>query len=108
MSARRQGDATIRDIIGPNGATDAHVTARLTAAVLPPGGKSTVELPGDGEDLFLYFVDGTGRLEAPNLSTAVDRYDVLLVAPTAAAPTIAAADQPLTYLSFYLPPFMHA
>lgn len=106
MSARRQGDAVIRDIIGPNGATDAHVTARLTAAVLPPGGKSTVELPGDGEDLFLYFVDGTGRLEAPDLSTAVDRYDVLLAAPTAAAPTIAAADQPLTYLSFYLPPFL--
>ena len=55
MTPRRVGDGVVRDIIGPNGATDAHVDARLMSTAVPPRGQSTIELPQPGEDLFLYF-----------------------------------------------------
>jgi redox-sensitive bicupin YhaK (pirin superfamily) len=107
MATRSVGDATVRDIIGPNGATDSHVTARLTSAILPPGGQATIERPQPGEDLFLYFVDGHGRFQATHIDQAIDLYDVALATPEAEAAIIqATGDKPLNYLSFYLKPFM--
>lgn len=100
------GDATVRSIIGPAGATDSHVNARLTATTVPAGGQTTVVLPAADEDLFLYFVDGQGTLDGPNGRHALDRYDVLMATAASAAHTLRAADAPLTFLSFYLPPFM--
>ena len=106
MVARPVGDATVRDIIGSNGATDAHVSARLTSSILPAGGTTTIELPPNGEDLFLYFVDGNGRFQTSTDQHEIDIYDVVLATPQAETAVIAADDQPLNYLSFYLKPFM--
>ena len=106
MTTRSVGNAVVRDIIGPNGATDAHVSARLTSSILPVGGSATVELPQSGEDLFLYFVDGNGRFHSPTQQNTIDIYDVVLATPEAETAVITAGDKPLNYLSFYLKPFM--
>lgn len=107
MATRSVGDATVRDIIGPNGATDAHVSARLTSSILPAGGTATIELPQPGEDLFLYFVDGNGRFQTSTTHQEIDIYDVVLATPQAETAVItASSDKPLNYLSFYLNPFM--
>ena len=106
MRARTVGDAVVRDIIGPRGATDSHVTARLTSAILPAGGSATIELPQANEDLFLYFVDGNGRFQSSTTSEAIDLYDVVLATPDAETAVIHAGTKPLNYLSFYLKPFI--
>jgi len=107
MPPRQIGQGQVRDIIGPHGATDAHVRARLTSTVVPPGGQTTVELPQPGEDLFLYIVNGQGQLQGPDLNQAVGLYDVLLATPHATAPSLTAGDEPLNFLSFYLQPFLN-
>jgi redox-sensitive bicupin YhaK (pirin superfamily) len=106
MKTRRVGDGVVRDIIGPNGTTDAHVNARLTSTIVPPHGQATIELPAKGEDLFLYFVNGSGRVEATDVDEAVGLYDVLLATTETEAAVIEAGDKPLNYLSFYLNPFL--
>ena len=106
MAPRHIGDGQVRDVIGPNGATDSHVSARLTNTIVPTGGQTTVELPQTGEDLFLYIVDGQGQIESSELSHEVDLYDVLLATSNAEAPILSAADNPLNFLSFYLKPFI--
>jgi len=106
MTARQVGDGVARDIIGPSGATDSHVDARLTSTIVPPGGQTTVELPKPGEDLFLYFVDGAGRIQSNQLDHSICLYDVLLATPNAEAPVLTAGEQPLNFLSFYLKPFL--
>ena len=107
MPARPAGDGLARDIIGPSGATDSHVEARLTSTLLPAGGQAAVELPQPGEDLFLYVVDGQGAIGGAGLDQPVGLYDVLLATPRADAPVLRAGAQPLTYLSFYLPSFLN-
>ncbi len=107
MPARQVGDSWVGEIIGPNGATDSHVDARLTNTIVPPGGKTTVELPQPGEDLFLYIVDGEGHIQANQLDQPVGLYDVLLATPTAEAPVLRAGNKPLNYLSFYLSSFLN-
>ncbi len=106
MPPRMVGDGVVRDIIGPNGATDAHVDARLTSTVIPAGGQAEIELPQPGEDLFLYFVKGNGRIQAPRFSEAIDLYDVVLASPRAETAVVTAGEQPLNYLAFYLQPFL--
>ena len=106
MPARVHGDAFVREIIGPQGATDSHVDARLTATVLPAGGRAKIELPAVGEDLFLYFVQGEGEIRTSELDQKIDLYDVLIATPTAELATISTGAQSLTYLSFYLPTFV--
>jgi redox-sensitive bicupin YhaK (pirin superfamily) len=106
MTPRANGDGLVRDIISPNGATDSHVEARLTSTFIPAGGQSTVELPQPDEDLFLYLVDGQGRIKATGLDEQVGLYDVLLATPEAEAPVLTAGDKPLNFLSFYLKPFL--
>lgn len=106
MTARPAGDGIVRDIIGPAGATDSHVDARLTSTLLPAGGQTRVELPQPGEDLFLYFVNGSGQIDTPTFSQSIGLYDVLLATPQATAPTIRAGSSPLNYLAFYLRPFL--
>lgn len=105
MPARPIGDGLVRDIIGPNGATDSHVTARLTSTLVPAGGETTLELPQPNEDLFLYIVNGNGHI--PSLNQPLSLYDVLLATPQATTPTLQAGDQPLNFLSFYLRPFIN-
>lgn len=106
MSPRQVGDGLARDIIGSGGATDAHVNARLTNTIVPPGGQTTIELPQPGEDLFLYVVDGQGHIRASQLDQPLGLYDVLLATPAAEAPVLQAGDKALNFLSFYLKPFL--
>jgi redox-sensitive bicupin YhaK (pirin superfamily) len=106
MRSYAVGDAVVRDIIGPQGATDSHVDARLTAAVLAAGGQAEIELPKRGEDLFLYFVQGNGSIEGADLNEEVDLYDVVVATPAGETAVVAAGTQALTYLSFYLPSFV--
>jgi redox-sensitive bicupin YhaK (pirin superfamily) len=109
MAVRHIGDAVVRDIIGSNGATDAHVHTRLTSAILPANGQATIEMPQTGEELFLYFVDGNGRIQHNAEETKeVNLYDVVLAKATADTAVLQAGDKPLNYLSFYLKPFMAA
>ncbi|MFQ5612239.1 MAG: pirin family protein [Anaerolineae bacterium] len=107
MAPRQVGDGQVRDIIGPNGATDSHVSARLTSTFVPAGGQTAVELPQPGEDLFLYIVDGQGQIQASGLDQDVGLYDVVLATPRAEAPVLRAGDGPLNFLSFYLKPFLN-
>ena len=72
-----------------------------------PGGQTTVELPQEGEELFLYIVGGEGQIAAKQVSDTLDLYDVVLATPQAEAPQISAGTKPLNYLSFYLKPFMN-
>ncbi len=106
MQPRQIGDATVRDIIGPNGATDSHVSARLTSTIVPSNGQTTIELPQENEDLFLYFVDGNGRLQSSTHHDDIGLYDVIVATPEAETAVIQAGNQPLNYLSFYLNPFI--
>jgi redox-sensitive bicupin YhaK (pirin superfamily) len=106
MTPRQRDDGRVCDIIGPKGATDSHVKARLTSTTIPAGGQTTVELPRAGEELFLYIVKGEGTIDGDRLNQAVKPYDVLLAKPQATAPRLAAGSEPLNCLSFYLPPFM--
>jgi len=106
MPPRQVGDGIVRDIIGPSGATDAHVDARLTSTLLPSGGTAEMELPKDGENLFLYFVNGNGRFTTTVQEKPVNIYDVVIAKPEAETAVIQAGDEPLNYLSFYLKPFM--
>jgi redox-sensitive bicupin YhaK (pirin superfamily) len=106
MPPRTVGDGIVRDIIGPQGATDSHVDARLTSTAVPAGGQATLELPQPGEDLFVYFVKGDGRIQAPEINQSIGLYDVALATPEAETAVITAGPTPLNYLSFYLKPFI--
>ena len=106
MPPRTIGDGIVRDIIGPNGATDSHVTARLTSTTIPANGHTTLERPLPGEDLFVYFVKGDGRFQTTDHSHPIDLYDVALATPDAEPATVQAGEQPLNFLSFYLPSFL--
>lgn len=106
MPPRLVGDGVVRDIIGPQGATEAHVDARLTSTLLPAGGQAEMELPASGENLFIYFVNGNGRFTTSALEKPIGLYDVVLAKPEAETAVIQAGDEPLNYLSFYLKPFM--
>jgi quercetin 2,3-dioxygenase len=107
MRPRSVGDGIVRDIIGPQGATQAHVDARLTSTLLPAGGQAEMELPASGENLFIYFVNGNGRFTTSALEKPIGLYDVVLAKPEAETAVIQAGDEPLNYLSFYLKPFMN-
>lgn len=107
MTSRQVGDGVVRDIIGPNGATDSHVSARLTNTVVKPGGQTTVELPQNGENLFLYVVNGSGQVQAGSLVQEAGQYDVLLATPQAETPVLTAGPEALNFLSFYLKPFIY-
>ncbi len=106
LPARTVGDGVVRDILGPTGAANGHVSARLTSTMLPAGGLAAVERPAVGEDLFLYFVDGGGTLETADRAAPLGLYDVLLATPDAGEIRLLAGAEPLNYLSFYLKPFI--
>lgn len=106
LPARTIGDATVYSLIGDGSPMEQHMTGRLTATTINPGGTTTVELPQEGEDLFLYVTDGTGNTTSGD-TTALAQYDVLLARPDADPIQITASDdEKLHYMSFYLPKFL--
>ncbi len=106
MQPQFLGDGIVHEIIGPQGATDAHVSARLTSTLLPADGETTLVPPLPGESLFLYVVDGNGRLQTPAQTQTLNLYDVLLATPEAETAALHAGNTQLNFLSFYLPEFL--
>jgi len=101
------GDAVVHNLIGGGSGMEQHMTGRLTATTLQPQGNTQIELPAAHEDLFLYITDGIGQVTHPYLNSTLGQYDVLLARSDSAAITLVAkGEQPLHYLSFYLPKFL--
>ena len=107
LPVRQVGAATVYSLIGDGSPMEQHIEGRLSATNVPAGGTLTMELPHHDEQLFLYVTDGRGQAVHAGEPVTISQYDVILARPDA-QPTIisAEADNPLTYLSFYLPPFM--
>jgi hypothetical protein len=104
---RQKGDATIFQLIGDGSPMEHHMEGRLTATAIPAGGKTSLEVPRAGEDLFLYVTDGAGQAQVNGRADSLGQYDVILARPKVESVTLEAApDQSLHYLSFYLPPFL--
>ncbi len=110
LPARRAGDATVYSLIGDGSPMQQHMTGRLTATSIPAGGSTLLAAPRPEEDLFLYVTGGAGAAQHGKEAAALDIYDVLLarhdVAQAGETQLSAAADEPLHYLSFYLPRFI--
>ena len=106
LPAAQVEDARVYRLIGDGSPMEQHMVGRLSASVLPAGGTTTLEPARPGEDLFVYVTDGMGEALVPE-AEALSQYDVLLArADAPAVPIRAAPDQPLNYLSFYLPHFL--
>ncbi len=83
------------------------MTGRLSATTIPPGGRTTLEPPREGEDLFVYVTDGDGQAQNDGEGPPLGQYDVILVSPRAGATRLlSGSSRPLHYLSFYLPGFL--
>jgi redox-sensitive bicupin YhaK (pirin superfamily) len=106
MPSQQIGDGVVREIIGPGGATESHVEARLTSTLVPAHGQTTIQAPHPGEDLFLYITDGGGQIVGSQLNEPVGLYDVVLATSQAEATVLQAGDKPLNFLSFYLKSFL--
>jgi redox-sensitive bicupin YhaK (pirin superfamily) len=105
LPAQRLGDATVYSLINNNSPMQQHMTGRLTAAVVEPGGTTSLVPPRPGEDLFIYVTDGSGQIDTDG--TALGQYDVILARPDMDAVTVTAAPaNELHFLSFYLPTFL--
>lgn len=108
LPSRKLGDATVHHLIGDGSPMQQHMTGRLTATTVPVGGRTALEAPRAGEDLFLYVTDGAGQFEDKHEAGALGQYDVILAKSDAPDVTIAASpSQALHYLSFYLPRFLN-
>jgi len=107
LPARRRGAATVYSLIGDGSPMEQHMSGRLTATSIDPGGATVLKNPGPDEDLFLYITDGAGQSIYRDQTSQIGQYDVLLARPDAQISTlIASPEQPLDYLSFYLPRFL--
>lgn len=108
LPCRTVGDAAVYTLIGDGSPMQQHMTGRLTAATLQPGGTTTLEAPGAGEDLFVYVTDGVGQVVHEAETVDLGQYDVLLATPDLSVATVSAGkDEPLHFLSFYLPHFLN-
>jgi hypothetical protein len=108
LPTRQNGDAAITHLIGDGSPMEQHMMGRLTAATLQPGGKTSLEAPKVGEDLFLYVTDGAGVAVHNGGADSLGQYDVILARPGVDAVEIeAVGEQKLHFLSFYLPAFLN-
>lgn len=106
LPARLVSDATVHSLIGGDSPMEQHMTGRLTAAFVPPGGETWVEPPREDEDLFLYVTDGTGEAAHDDALIPLGQYDVILARPAMPDVLLRAGKDGLAFLSFYLPPFL--
>lgn len=107
LPVRQVGGAKVYSLIGDGSPVEQHMTGRLTAARVEDGGTTTLEAPRPGEDLFLYVTDGVGQLTLDGKTRPLGQYDVILARPDAQPATIEGTNG-LSFLSFYLPPFIAA
>ncbi len=106
LPARRVGDATVYSLIGDGSPMEQHMTGRLSAGWVDAGGTTTIEVPREGEDLFLYVTDGGGQIHYDEAAQAAGQYDVLLATPEMRTASIQANESGMNFLSFYLPRFL--
>jgi redox-sensitive bicupin YhaK (pirin superfamily) len=107
LPKRQNGDATVFSLIGDESPIEQHMYGRLTAAQIPAGGKTFIEAPRQGEDLFLYVTDGQGQVIYADQPQSLGIYDVILARPNLGAASVQASpDEALHLLSFYLPSFL--
>lgn len=107
LPVREAEGVSVYSLIGDDSPMEQHMDGRLTATRVGPGRSASLELPRDGEDLFLYVTDGQGSLKQNGKSTSVGQYDVLLARPEAGSAAFTAApEEGLDFLSFYLPKFL--
>lgn len=107
LPKHKVGDADVFSLIGDNSPMEHHMHGRLTATQLGQTGRTTVENPQHGEDLFLYVTDGAGQVTYNGETHTLGQYDVLLIRPDADHVDITVSNEDsLHYMSFYLPPFL--
>ncbi|MCH7664070.1 MAG: hypothetical protein IH859_09425, partial [Chloroflexi bacterium] len=107
LPAKKVGDATLFSLIGVDSPMEQHMHGRLTATTVPAGGQTTFEPPHADEDLFLYVTDGSGQAQHNGLTPDLGQYDVILAnSQVGQTKMIAAGDESLDYLCFYLPKFL--
>lgn len=108
LPQRKLGDGTVFELIGENSPMQQHMDGRLTATVIPAGGRSEIEAPRVGEDLFLYVVDGAGSATLEGKTDQLSLYDVILATPEMPDVILQASDEkPMQVMSFYLPEFIY-
>lgn len=108
LPTRQIGDATVFQLIGDGSPMDQHMTGRLTATSVNPGGKTSIEAPLVGEDLFLYVTDGEGKAIQNGDVDSLGQYDVILARPGVDEVAIeATGEDKLQFMSFYLPEFLN-
>jgi redox-sensitive bicupin YhaK (pirin superfamily) len=108
LPTRTNGDARVYSLIGGDSPMEQHMRGRLTATSIKPGGKTALEPPQAGEDLFLYITDGAGALVNGD-RTLLGQYDVVLATPEAPEAALEASPKDpagLRFLCFYLPGFL--
>lgn len=106
LPSQRVGDATIYSLIGGGSPMEQHMTGRLTATSIEPGGSTQIQPPGESESLFLYVTDGSGEVKNGR-QVSLGQYDVILALPELEPTSITASTgQQIDYLSFYLPKFL--
>jgi quercetin 2,3-dioxygenase len=107
LPTQRIGEASVYSLIGDGSPMQQHMTGRLTATVVDPGGSTHIVAPQPDEDLFVYFTDGTGQAQYHDEVTPLGQYDVVLERSSADEAVVTAdSTAPLHFLSFYLPRFL--
>ncbi len=107
LPTQRVGDASVYSLIGDGSPMQQHMTGRLTATVVDPGGSTQIVAPRSDEDLFVYVTDGAGHARYHDEDTPLGQYDVLLARSSADEASVNAdSSSPLHFLSFYLPKFL--
>jgi quercetin 2,3-dioxygenase len=101
------GDAAVYTLIGADSPMEQHITGRLTATTIQPGGRTWLAAPRADEDLFLYVTDGAGKSVYAGNELTLGQYDEILATSEVDTVQIQAdAGARLHYLSFYLPRFL--
>lgn len=106
LPTRKMGDATVHGLIGYDSPMQHHIQGTLTAAYLAQEGKTQLEAPQIGDDLFLYVTDGAGTVVYDGQEIPLRQYDVILAKPSVAPVNISTTTQDLSFLNFYLPTFL--
>lgn len=105
IPTRREGAATVRDLIGGASPMRQHCAGRLCAVDIAASGSTALALPQADEDLLVYVTDGAGTLTGGAGPISLGQYDVFIARPDTPALHVTAASEPLRLLAFYLPRF---
>lgn len=106
IPVRQVGDATVRDLIGGASPMRQHCAGRLSAVDITAGGRTSLALPQDDEDLLAYVTDGAGVIDGGAGRIGLAQYDVVIARSDAPALHVTADTDALRLLVFSLPRFV--